>query len=197
MKEVMNFKYNTFSTTGYTNYSASMTSVMSSEIKIISDGWNECAEIQLDEVGKYSVFEIANWFLKKSNMTHKKLQKLCYYAQAWYYALKNKRLIDSDFQAWSHGPVSPALYERFKSFGYDTIQLKGEYNLSIVPEDVQFLEDVWETYGDRTGNALELLTHRETPWIEARRGYSTNERCSVVISPDTMASYYKSIYSGD
>ena len=118
MKEVMNFKYNTFSTTGYTNYSASMTSVISSEIKIISDDWNEFEEIQLDEVGKYSVFEIANWFLKKSNMTHKKLQKLCYYAQAWYYALKNKRLVDSDFQAWSHGPVSPALYERFKSFKF-------------------------------------------------------------------------------
>ena len=59
------------------------------------------------------------------------------------------------------------------------------------------LEDVWDTYGDNTGNALEALTHRELPWMEARRGYEPDERCTVVISPITMASYYKSIYVGD
>ena len=57
-----------------------------------------------------------------------------------------------------HGPVSPALYERLKSFGYDTIKLKGEYKCNISKEDVDFLEDVWETYGDKTGNALEALS---------------------------------------
>lgn len=39
----------------------------------------------------------------------KKLQKLCYYAQAWAYALKGYRLEDTDYQAWVHGPFSPAL----------------------------------------------------------------------------------------
>ena len=37
-------------------------------------------------------------------------------------------------------------------------------------------EDVWETYGRLTGNALEALSHRELPWIEARKGYSETER---------------------
>ena len=40
------------------------------------------------EVAKYSVLDVANWVLTHEAMTHKKLQKLCYYAQAWYYALK-------------------------------------------------------------------------------------------------------------
>ena len=74
---------------------------------------------------------------------------------------------------------------------------KGVFNLKIDAEDEQLLEDVWDTYGDNTGNALEALTHRELPWMEARRGYEPDERCSVVISPTTMASYYKSIYAGD
>lgn len=65
------------------------------------------------------------------------------------------------------------------------------------PEDIRLLEDVWETYGDSTGNALEALSHRELPWMEARRGYEPAERCTVVISPHTMASYYKSIHCGD
>ncbi len=34
-------------------------------------------------------------------MTHKKLQKLCYFAQAWCFALRGYRLADTDFQAWA------------------------------------------------------------------------------------------------
>lgn len=147
--------------------------------------------------GKYSVFLVADWFLQKADMTHKKLQKLCYYAQAWCYALKNYRLLDSDFQAWIHGPVSPALWEKFKQFGYSTISIKNKYNIVISEEDEELLEDVWETYGNRTGNALEALSHREVPWIEARRGYAENEKCTVVISPESMKDYYRSIYCGD
>ena len=130
-------------------------------------------------------------------MTQKKLQKLCYYAQAWCYALKGYRLEDTDFQAWIHGPVSPALWERFKSFGYDPIRIKGRVNINLQEEDRRLLEDVWDTYGENTGNALEALTHRELPWLEARKGYEPDERCTVVISPNTMASYYKSIYCGN
>ena len=125
----------------------------------------EEGNIKLEESGKYSVYEIANWFLKKGEMTHKKLQKLCYYAQAWCYALKGYRLEDTDYQAWVHGPVSPVLWERFKGFGYDSIRIKGNVKLTIEPDDISLLEDVWDTYGEQTGNSLETLTHRETPWI--------------------------------
>lgn len=158
---------------------------------------NSAIQIQVDEVGKYSIFEIANWFLAKESMTQKKLQKLCYYAQAWCYALKGYRLENTDYQAWVHGPVSPVLYERFRSFGYDKIRMSGNYVSKVQEEDQELLQDVWETYGDRTGNALEVLSHRELPWQEARRGYEPDERCSVVISPATMASYYLSIYNGN
>ena len=40
---------------------------------------------------KYSIGNIADWFLSQSSMTHKKLQKLCYYLQAWSLALYKKR----------------------------------------------------------------------------------------------------------
>lgn len=148
----------------------------------------------IDDKAKYSVYDVANWFLLKGSMTHKKLQKLCYYAQAWCYALKNYRLIDSDFQAWVHGPVSPALYERFRDFGYEVINASVSQKVFFNEEDEVLLNDVWDTYGDKTGNALEMLSHTEDPWIEARRGYGVNERCNVVISPESMRKYYKSIY---
>ena len=146
--------------------------------------------------GKYPVIEIANWFLYKCPMTHKKLQKLCYYAQAWNYAINNFRLEDTDYQAWIHGPVSPVLYEKFKSFRYETIHIQGMMKSNIEKKDRRILEDVWDTYGNMTGNALEALSHRELPWIDARRGFQVNERCDVVISPETMKKYDNSIATG-
>lgn len=197
MREVMNFWYNNSISTGSSNYYTTVTSAVPNNDNrvIIVDSYNRIEKFK--DVGKYSIYDIADWFLNKGDMTQKKLQKLCYYAQAWSYALKEKRLIKSDFQAWVHGPVSPALYDRFKQFGYDTIKISGIYKCNIDKEDIGLLEDVWKTYGDKTGNALEALTHRELPWIEARRGYADNERCTVVILPETMKTYYKSIYAGD
>lgn len=189
-KTAISYSYNTFGT-----YTTSAINPNAEKYVYVEPA--EASKIKMEESGKYSVFDIADWFLSKSEMTHKKLQKLCYYAQAWCYALKGFRLEDTDYQAWAHGPVSPALWERFKSFRYDTIRIKGSIQLSIDKEDVELLENVWDTYGDNTGNALEALTHRELPWIEARRGYEPGERCTVVISPNAMSSYYKSIYSGE
>lgn len=194
MKEVLSIKCSGATTTSIATFSASTTSAetVSSNAFFPDDAANNPADMS----GKYSVFTIANWFLRKEQMTHKKLQKLCYYAQAWCYAIKGYRLEDTDYQAWVHGPVSPALYERFKNFGYDTICIRGHEDLNIDAEDVELLEDVWETYGRLTGNALEALSHRELPWIEARKGYSETERCTVVIDPNNMKNYYKSISLG-
>ncbi|MCC8050290.1 MAG: DUF4065 domain-containing protein [Clostridiales bacterium] len=198
MNEETNIRLNTAVKTSDSAYHSYVTSAISTDTQhYVALSLEEMSKINFDDFGKYSIFDIANWFLSKSEMTHKKMQKLCYYAQAWCYALKGYRLEDTDYQAWIHGPVSPVLWERFKSFGYDPIRICGSIRFNIAVEDELLLEDVWDTYGENTGNALEALTHRELPWIEARRGYEPDERCTVVISPTTMASYYKSIYVGE
>ena len=198
MNEVKTIRLNTAVATSSSVYHTYATSAVSTGtqnyILLPSD---QAFETVPEETGKYSVFAIADWFLHKSEMTHKKLQKLCYYAQAWCYALKGYRLKDTDYQAWIHGPVSPALWEKFKSFGYDTIRIRGNVNISLSDEDEKLLEDIWDTYGDSSGNSLEVLSQRELPWLEARRGYAPGEKCNVVISPETMASFYRSICCGD
>lgn len=198
MNDLTNSKCELNSYTGAANYSSGCTAYTKQSEQIITSVFDPIPQDTVfSDVGKYSIYEIADWFLKKADMTHKKIQKLCYYAQAWGYALKGYRLIDSDFQAWTHGPVSPALWEKFKSFRFDTISLKNKnLVIKIDPEDESLLENVWETYGDRTGNALEALSHREMPWIEARKGYAEGERCNIVISPENMKDYYRSIYIG-
>lgn len=140
--------------------------------------------------------DIANWFLSKEPMTHKKLQKLSYYGIAWGWALMGKPIANnSEFQAWVHGPVSPVLYAKYRDSGWNELpQLK---DAGTLPEDiVQLLESVWVTYGEKGGNELEALSHKELPWIKARKDLSDFDPSSELISTSDMKSYYQSIYIG-
>lgn len=142
-----------------------------------------------------TIYDIARYFLSKESMTHLKLQKLCYYAQAWYYTLRREQLVPVSFQAWIHGPVSYALYMQYKQWGWYMIpQTCGGFN---IPEDTkQFLDKIYELYGRLSGAELEELTHSEKPWQNARQGYSPNEYCNIEIKLNDMADYYSSLLRG-
>ena len=67
---------------------------------------------------KITISDIADYFITKNHeygdyITNLKLQKLVYYAQAWYLAFLDKPLFDEDFEAWVHGPVNRDLYDRY------------------------------------------------------------------------------------
>jgi uncharacterized phage-associated protein len=144
-----------------------------------------------------NIFDVANWFLSKEPMSRKKLQKLCYYAQAWSYALRDKPIADTEFQAWVHGPVSPELYKKYASNGFSDLFPDENISLNFTADELEILNSVWETYGESTGNSLEVLTHGELPWINARNGCASDAICHNAISPDDMVKYYRSIYSGN
>nr|WP_145402944.1 type II toxin-antitoxin system antitoxin SocA domain-containing protein [Paenibacillus xylanexedens] len=140
---------------------------------------------------------IADYFIKKGEdnnqfMTHLKLQKLCYYAQAWSLAIYNKPLVNEEFEAWVHGPVNNSLYRRFRTYGFDFIfsddRLSSE-NLS--PETLNLLDAIWRTYGHLDAKVLEGLTHSEEPWIEARKGLKDYEYSNNAIKQLTMKTFYK------
>jgi uncharacterized phage-associated protein len=147
---------------------------------------------------KITIFTVADWFLQKEPMTHKKLQKLCYYAQAWSYALKNRPMFSAVFEAWVHGPVSPMLYRKYRGSGFEDIRRpRNAPRVTLRAEASELLESVWLTYGKSTGNALEVLSHSEPPWIIARGRLEPHEPCTTPVSPKDMKRYYRSIYAGD
>lgn len=72
---------------------------------------------RLDTVAKF-ICEKGDWCL--SNL---KLQKILYMSQMYYMGKNNgARLVDTSFEAWDYGPVSPALYHRVKAFGSSPVQ---------------------------------------------------------------------------
>jgi len=145
-------------------------------------------------MAKNNIYEVAEKFLSFESMTHKKLQKLCYYAQAWHLALLNKPLFDDEIQAWIHGPVSPGLYHRYKEFGWRPIPEVNENDNNIPEESEELINEVMRVYGDLDGDELEMLTHEEEPWLEARGELDDLTPSHKEIEYKTMKEYYLKEY---
>lgn len=141
-----------------------------------------------------NITNVASWFLSQASMTHKKLQKLCYYAQAWHYTLYKRPLFCDDIQAWVHGPVIASLYPAYADYKWNSIPQK-EFDESLLsPETVELLNTVYNTYGDYSGEQLEALSHSEEPWKKTRGELKPWETCTAVIPLDEMGAYYGKIY---
>ena len=138
------------------------------------------------------IFDLADAFLSIASMTHKKLQKLCYYAKAWYLALYDENLVNEAFEAWVHGAVQPDLYQKYKPYGFSYIPRV--LNTKDIPEEfLDFARQIYSSYGDLDGDDLERLNHTEMPWLKARGNLKPWQNCERVISEDDMKEYYRSL----
>ena len=68
-----------------------------------------------------NIYKVAKYILtKKGKMTTIKLQKLCYYSQAWSLVWDGVPLFKEEFRAWPNGPVSVELDKKInKGFVID------------------------------------------------------------------------------
>ncbi len=146
--------------------------------------------------------QVALWFLNKSSMTNKKLQKLCYYAYCWYIVFfndieavseNNLNVLSSEkFQAWIHGPVSPLLYRKYKEYGWHDIP-QAVYKPQFPPHIESLLEQVWHAYGNFSADQLEAISHNETPWQNARKNANICDACANEISGIHILHYYSNL----
>lgn len=143
---------------------------------------------------------VADYFIRRvdresgDDITHLKLQKLLYYAQAWHLAMHGNRLFDESFEAWMHGPVCRSVYEQFRHLSRSPIPLSAvQTDEGVVPTTMrEFLDEVWEVYGQYSASKLEQMTHDEAPWLEARKGVLPGNPSQRPISETTMTDYYAS-----
>lgn len=151
------------------------------------------------ETNIITVDTISNFFLSKKELTPKKIQKLVYYAYAWFIALNNQdpdniqySLFDEEPEAWVHGPVFPSLYSKYKDYYWHEVE-KGQ-DVKLENEDlVSFLNNVWEIFGKYSADELEYMTHQEEPWKKARTGLSSVEPSSNKISKKDIFIYYNKL----
>ena len=142
-----------------------------------------------------SVFDVAKYILhKRGRMSTWKLQKLCYYSQAWQLAWTDHELFPEDFEAWRNGPVCRALfYEHHGKFSVEENDIPHGNVDALTDDERETVDIVLEGYGDREPYELREQTHFEPPWKNARNGLPEEAPCETVITKDSMIGYYGSL----
>lgn len=96
------------------------------------------------------------------------------------------------FQAWVHGPVALSQYHRFKEYKWRPISSEIA-RPPVAPQAAAHLVEIVDVFGSETATALEIMTHQEAPWREARRGLPDDAPCSAYISKQLTKEYYSSL----
>jgi uncharacterized phage-associated protein len=122
----------------------------------------------------YDVFDIANYFLLKAKvdgqelLSNLKVQKLVYYAQGLHLVVFNKPLFNDAIQAWRYGPVVPRLYHELKVNDKGGIPPPDGYNSDKIDKETQeFLDEIYQVFGQFSAIRLMQLTHSDKCWQDA------------------------------
>lgn len=141
-----------------------------------------------------TILDVARYIREqyKGELTAMKLQKLCYYSQAWSLAWYERPLFEEDFQAWANGPVCPDLYTKHRGkLELETSFLEGcGLSERLNPSEKEVVDIILRDYGDKTPRWLSELTHMERPWLEARGSVPLGEICDHVISKSRCESTF-------
>ncbi len=142
-----------------------------------------------------TVFDVAKYILEtKGCMSTWKLQKLCYYAQAWAIAWTEAPLFDEEFEAWSNGPVCPVLFGAHRGkFSVSAFDFNMGNSENLTDDEKDTINIILRDYGCMQPYDLREMTHKEAPWKEARGTLSEGMRCSTVITKESMGDYYGSL----
>lgn len=137
--------------------------------------------------------------MRHGTMSHLKLQKLLFYCDAYHLAFFDEELVTDQFEAWVHGPVSRKVFNELKdssllyaelTFSKDTSAANDAFD-GLTSSQKDLITMVLNTLSTWDEFQLETATHKENPWIEARIGYGPADKCTKIISKESMRTFYK------
>jgi len=141
-----------------------------------------------------SALDVAKYFLCKAHqegdlVTNLKLQKLLYYAQAWYLVNYNAPLFKEAIRPWHLGPVIKEVYDEFKNFGSMSISYTptGKESNLFSERQIHYLDEFYDVFFKFTAHELVNMSHNEPPWKDAF------EKKRAEISLDAMKQYYTQV----
>jgi len=152
--------------------------------------------LTLQSISTINCFDIANFFLAQQDenagdtISNLKLQKLLYYAQGYHLGMFSSPLFPERIEAWTHGPVVSAVYHKYKTFSGGAILPTEEISLKqFTRSQVDFLNEIYNVFGQYSAWKLRDMTHNEDPWKE------TPLNCEI--SRSVMQNYFKQFITRD
>lgn len=168
--------------------------------KIASAAYHKAMEAATQLEALFSVSDkmlrvISYVFERLEEVTPLMLQKLLYFIQGESYALTGKPMFGENCQAWIHGPVYPEVYDLFRDFRYNPIEdarfaIFAGTEKELTDRERKVIDLVVNTFGEYGGKTLERITHEETPWKLARRGYADGIPSNEPILMENIEMYY-------
>ena len=138
-----------------------------------------------------NIYDVAKYILtKQGEMSTMKLQKLCYYCQAWSLVWDDEPLFAEEFHAWETGPVCEELfYQTHGQFSVVASDEPGDIN-NLTYEQKETIDSVLNYYAHHNAQWLSRLAHLEDPWKLARNNIASGSSRDDIITRESMAIYY-------
>ena len=173
------------------------------EIKEISSekAYTECLEAvrkrldnvhftnaKIDNVVKYIIYKV-------DDISILALMKLLYFSQGVYAAFTQRYLFVDECEAWVLGPVYRDTYNRYKDVLTNMIEnhVICENDIALDSYEKEVINAVLETFGRCSPSDLVKITHREAPWLNARKGLSAAELSNRIIPKESIKNYFEHV----
>lgn len=105
-----------------------------------------------------------------------KLHKLLYFSQRESIIRTDNPMFEAAFAAWKYGPVIEVVRKQYRANTLNIIPTQEE----ILPYKDSF-DYIFENYARKDSWTLSILTHGESSWKKARKGFSDDAHCDVLI----------------
>ena len=133
-----------------------------------------------------SIVNVANYIICRykeltgESLDEMKVHKLLYFTQREAFAVLGRPAFEGDFEGWKYGPVSREVRNDYVN-GEIIVQTKP------ISEEIQYIaSNVISEYGALASWKLSELSHRETSWINSRKGLLPSENGTAKIALDDI-----------
>ena len=156
----------------------------------------------------YDARDIANFFIDRAkhdriSLTHMSLQKILYFAHAWYLVKFDQPLVGQPFEAWKHGPVVRVVYDQLKRCKSAPIEHRlvridvqsgtmKEANHTFTESEKSFLQTTFSYYSRFHAYKLSDLSHeKDGPWGKTWESAQNRAHLGMIISNDLIKSWFE------
>ena len=119
-------------------------------------------------------------------LSNLKLQKILYFIQAEFLVAMNKPCFEDDIEAWSSGPVVPAVYSEYRIYGGTNIPDQGNAFEIIPQRDKDRLDAIMDNVAQYSSLQLTKIVHNQSPWKNSHR------REDKIIKRSELRAYFAS-----
>lgn len=130
------------------------------------------------------------------------LQKILFFAHAYYLCERSEPLVEGEFEAWQYGPVHRIAYRAFRMFDAAPIKCRAKAmnprtlrdepipDLSDV-DTREYLAEIFDFFGFLGAGTLVSLSHEPgSPWSNTWRDSATRPNVGMRIQNRTVVDYY-------